>query len=797
MTTKIPAVLLLTLSALGLAGCASPEERAADYAAKAEAALAKGDVDDARIEAQNAIQVQPKNARARYVLAQTAEKAGEIGQMLNHLAIVVGEDKTNVPARVKLGTTLLYAQDYAGAELLSGEATQLAPDDPGVLMLRARVALQKNDLPGALLLLSKVIDAEPKNVDAALLRGLALGQTDVDQGLADLAASVLRVDREQARGLRQARIDLLNRARRPAEVEQELVALVADYPKAGLARDLSNFYAANNEFDKAAAALETAVAADPDNLDLKVALAQFQSRVQKKPEIAERTLKKFIAEAPEDLRLPVMLGTFYEGSNRPADALVQYQVAADKGPKTSEGQQARSRIAALQTRTDARLARQTYDSLLEDVPDNVLALVGRGELSYAEGRYDEAIADLRGGLRSAPENELALLILAQTHRKLGDPKLAEDAYRRLLQVNPNNADGAVELSQLLAVSGQLDEATALLNQVLENQPDNLAARLRAQSGLIDILLAKNDLVPAEAKAREIAALDDPMGLGALQLGQVLSRKQDFNGAEAAFQQALKKSPQSLQALEGLILTLTSEGKLVPAETFLRGYLRENPEQWNAEILLGGNLLRQGRFEEAQKVLKPVLAEQPKSVRGWITLAAAYPKDPKGRIAVLLEAGKAAPKSSDLALLLATAYEQEGKLPEAIATYERVLEANPKDVVAANNLAALLLDPAPNAATAQRALDLAQPFTNSRNPQYLDTLGWANYRKGDMDSAVKFLELAIAFGGDTNPIVRYHLGMAYLASDNPVGAKQELTKAIALGKDQFPGAKEAKAALATL
>ena len=797
MTTQCSAVLLLALSTVLLVACASPEERAATYAAKAEAALAKGDLNDARLEAQNAIQVQPKNAKARYVLAQTAEQAGELGAMLNHLAIVVGEDKTNVPARVKFGTTLLYAQDYAGAELMSDEATKLAPNDPGVLLLRARVALQKNDLPGALALLEKVIAAEPKNVDAALLHGLTLGQTDVDQGLADLAASVLRVDRAQARALRQARIDLLNRAKRPAEVEKELVALVADYPKAGLARDLSNFYAANNEFDKAAGALETAIANDPDNLDLKVSLAQFQSRVQKKPEIAEQTLKKFIAEAPEDLRLPVMLGTFYEGSNRPAEALAQYQITAAKGPKTSEGQQARARLAALQTRTDARLARQTYDSLLADVPDNVLALVGRGELSYAEGRYEEAIADLRGGLRSAPDNELALLILAQTHRKLGDTKLAEDAYRRLLQVNPNNPDGAVELSQLLAVSGQLDEATALLNQVLENQPDNEGARLRAQSGLIDILLARNELVPAEARAREIAALDDPQGLGALQLGQVLAQKKDFPGAEAAFRRALQKSPQSLQALEGLALAFTAEGKLKEAETFLRGYLRENPEQWNAEILLGGNLLRQGRSEEAQKVLKPVLAEHPKAVRGWITLAGAYPTDPKGRIAVLLEAGKAAPKSSDLALLLATTYEQEGNLPAAIATYGRVVAANPKDPMASNNLAALLLDPAPNAATAQRALDLVQPFTNSRNPQYLDTLGWANYRKGDMDSAVKFLELAIAFGGEGNPIVRYHLGMAYLGSSNPVGAKQELTKAIALGKDQFPGAKEAAAALAKL
>jgi predicted Zn-dependent protease len=356
-------------------------------------------------------------------------------------------------------------------------------------------------------------------------------------------------------------------------------------------------------------------------------------------------------------------------------------------------------------------------------------------------------------------------------------------------VNPDSPDAAVDLGQLLAASGQVDEASALLKQVLAKDPKNIAA----QSGLIDILVAKGDLPAAETQARALDALDDPRGLGALQLGQVLRQKNDLAGAKPAFERALKKSPQSLQALEGLVLTLTQQGKLAEGEAFLRGYLRENPEQWNAEILLGGNLLRQGKFAEAQQVLKPVLAEHPKAVRGWVTLAGAYPQDLKGRIAVLKDGVKAMPKNQDITLLLATAYEQAGNIPEAIATYEQLLKDNPRADLAANNLAALLLDSRPDPETAQRALELTQPFTDSRNPQYLDTLGWANYRKGDMASAVKFLELAIAFGGD-NPIVRYHLGMAYLASDNPVGAKQELEKAIAQGKDQFPGAKEAQAAL---
>ena len=55
------------------------------------------------------------------------------------------------------------------------------------------------------------------------------------------------------------------------------------------------------------------------------------------------------------------------------------------------------------------------------------------------------------------------------------------------------------------------------------------------------------------------------------------------------------------------------------------------------------------------------------------LANRLSEDPHTRV-LLLEAGKAAPKSSDLALLLATSYEQEGNVPEAIATYGRVVEA---------------------------------------------------------------------------------------------------------------------------
>lgn len=46
-------------------------------------------------------------------------------------------------------------------------------------------------------------------------------------------------------------------------------------------------------------------------------------------------------------------------------------------------------------------------------------------------------------------------------------------------------------------------------------------------------------------------------------------------------------------------------------------------------------------------------------------------------------------------------------------------------------------------------------------------------------------------------LHYHLGMAYVAAENPVGAKQELTQAIDQVQDGFPGNDEARRALARL
>jgi len=171
--------------------------------------------------------------------------------------------------------------------------------------------------------------------------------------------------------------------------------------------------------------------------------------------------------------------------------------------------------------------------------------------------------------------------------------------------------------------------------------------------------------------------------------------------------------------------------------------------------------------------------------------------PEKAIAVLKRGLENNPGDATLKLTLATSQQRSNDIPGAMATYQSVLDTNPRLDVAANNLAALIADHKyEDAKSLDNALALAQRFQGSENPFYLDTLGWLHYRKGDYSLAVVFLTRAVETRPD-HPQLNYHLGMAYLKSGNANDARRYLEKAVALGKDDAALLAEANKALGTM
>jgi tetratricopeptide (TPR) repeat protein len=308
---------------------------------------------------------------------------------------------------------------------------------------------------------------------------------------------------------------------------------------------------------------------------------------------------------------------------------------------------------------------------------------------------------------------------------------------------------------------------------------------------------QDDWEAAEAEARRIVATEDAQGIGAFQLGRVLEAQKQYEQATEAFMLALEKNPEAVQMLQGLARSLNAQGRDEETIAYLRRQVKEYPDQLGARLMLGGALSGQGQTDEAKEIFESVIASDPALSVGYIALAGLYGTDPDARVEIYRRGLTAIPAHPQLGLLLATEYEVQGRYDEAIDLYDELLDANPDVALALNNLAALLLDfRYDDRASVQRALELAERLDETDNPAVIDTVGWAYYRAGDAQKAVGYLERAVAGAGEA-PVLRYHLGMAYLAADNPVGAKQELDKALQLAKADFVGIEEARATLASL
>jgi tetratricopeptide (TPR) repeat protein len=783
---------LCVLTALLIAACGNPQERAAGYMQKAQALYDEGKYVEAKLEAQNAAQIEPKNAAAHYLLAQIAEKQQEFRPMIQRLMMAVDSDPKLVPARVKLGTMYFFGQVYDKAAEQADAAMALAPDDPDVHVLKARVLFQKDDREGGVRELEAALAKSPDHVEALLLRGSAYAVEDAAKGLEFLDAAIARLDSEQAKSLRQVRIVILAQQKRMAEVEEGYRDLIRDYPKdQEFQYQLARFYASQGRVDEAEQVMRSVVSLDSADVKARLGLAQFLAQMRS-AEAAEQALEAFVAESPDQLELRLALGRLYEANRKPDAALTVYEALAKAGPKSKEGLAARVRVAALQIgQGKIDEGRGAVDSVLTDEPDNAEALLIRAGLRVRDQKFDDAIADVRTVLRKEPQNTRAMLLLARTHALQNERVLAKDAYRRLLEADARNAEAPRELAQLEVADNNLEGAEEILRKRLEVEPGDIEAGGR----LVQLLIAQTKLDKAEQEARRLAALPDSKGAGDFELGRVFRAQKKNGDAVEAFRRALTKNPQWSLPLEGLVATLLDMGRREEAMSLLQDHLRKFPDDLPAKFLQGGAYARQGEKAQAQKVFEEIAATKPDASLVWVAMAGLNSEDPAKRIEAYQRGLAANPGDAQLGMLLGSEYERAGRMDDAIIHYEQLLAVNPKLDLAANNLASLLLDYRTDAASHRKALELAKRFENAANPALLDTLGWAYYRTGDYPRAVPYLERAVAGAGV--PLLRYHLGMAYAAVQNTNGARQELKQAVDGAKEDFPGLDEARRTLAKL
>ncbi|MBN8763198.1 MAG: hypothetical protein BGP20_04960 [Thiobacillus sp. 63-78] len=417
-------------------------------------------------------------------------------------------------------------------------------------------------------------------------------------------------------------------------------------------------------------------------------------------------------------------------------------------------------------------------------PDSETAQQTMAVLLLNGGNLAEAEPILRTLLKKEPAN--GFLHLTAVMGKIRGSQAGLEMVERLAADYPTLPEAHFAVAQAAASAGRNEAAIAALRKADTLRPGwEPAALLRAQildqTSHADALAFMREFLAAHAEAREVR----------LAYARVLVSANRFDEARAEFARLARDFPRNAEVGFAAGLLSLQMGDAQAAHDFLAKTLEDNPrdpaavyyylgqaaEQMKQPEAAGayyagvaaGNylvpartrqaalLVEAGKPDEASALLKATRGEndaqnvrliqaQAEVLRGSKQYTAVY--------AVLSDGLKRYPDSADLLYDHAMAAEKLGKLDVLEADLRRVIVLRPMDAQAYNALGYTLADRTRRLPEAIVLLDKALELS-PEDPFILDSVGWAQYRSGNLPRAQEYLERAYKTRPD--PEIAAHLG----------------------------------------
>ncbi len=417
-------------------------------------------------------------------------------------------------------------------------------------------------------------------------------------------------------------------------------------------------------------------------------------------------------------RLVAAVQTFVAGDARRADA--QFKAAPVGAPHDRAGFYVQAWVAAAAGDWDRALAAppSTFDPI-----STLVARGNRARLLELHRQYDEADAEWRDLTSHAVASSLFRLPYGEFLERRGKRDLALAQYDAALAAGAT--DRATRLAQARVQAKGRAPALLTYRQgaalALRTAADQAIAQRALEFGVVYLRLALN-LEPSDQTR--------------LMIGQTLQQAELEQAARAALAQVGDRDIEVYAAARVQSATsLEEDGQSDAALAELNRAMAARPNEATIAYLLAGQLVQMKRFEDALTALNGPLLNT--TQQGF-----------------------------EVHFLRGAAYEALNRKPEAEAELWAALQKQPNNPTVLNYLGYLWVDSGTR--VEQGAEMIARAFAaDPSDGNIQDSLGWAQYRRGQFEVAVATLEQAVA-KEPANAEINDHLGDAYWA----VGRQRE-------------------------
>ena len=773
LTKKVALCACLFMISLQLAGCGSREQRAERYYKDAMGYLDKKDFVKARIELRNALQLKGDMVPAWRALAQVEEHDRNLQALAGTLQKIVELDPSDATSTISLAKVLLLGGGLDSALKAANAAGDLDPKNAGVLALKANILFRLKDFDGAKATAQKAHELDPSDPDAdVVLAAVKFSQGDTNGALQTLAN--VPSDRADDLGVIFLKINIFDHIGNIQQAESLLLRLIALYPNEPAFRtQLIKFYVSHNRQDDAVKQLRALAASNPNDsgaeLDLVNLLLSVKGVAAGRAELVAR-INAGGHVFPFEIALAKL--DFAQGNIADSTKLLEQLIASSNS--NDDVLAARSTLAEIYlSKNNIAAAEPLISDILRADNRNATGLRLRAAIRMDRGQLDDAIGDLRTALNDQPKSPELLASLALAYERSGSIELADKSFfdaTKASNFSPNVGLNYIAFLQRRGLSAQADN---VLGELARRNPKNIPVL----TAFAKDKLAHQDWIGAHEIADTIRRIGDKADVADQINGIAFIGQKKFNDSLVALQSAYSANPDAAQPMAALVAVYLQSQQFEKAEAFVRAALDANPSNAEALVLMGSIQLAKKAPDKAVKSFEAAIKQQPDSASGYRALANFYVQQKNVDEALkIIQAGlQRVPKDFALNLTLASLLEAKNEYEPAIAEYESMLKDQPSSMIVINNLASLLADRRTDKASLERAHTLAVLLKNSPVPQFKDTLGWIDYQREDYAGALSLLQGAVAALPNV-PLIRYHLGMSYLATGQDEKASEQFKKA---------------------
>ncbi|MGE5546835.1 MAG: tetratricopeptide repeat protein [Solirubrobacterales bacterium] len=516
--------------------------------------------------------------------------------------------------------------------------------------------------------------------------------------------------------------------------------------------------------------------------------------------------------------------------------------AGNAGRDIPGGQSALSAFLAgrfAQQDGDSRAAAEYYAQALSYDPDNVELLSRAFTLLVAEGRFDDAVPLAERMLAYDSDAPIPLLVLGVDEARRGRFAQAEARFAALpkrgfnvflspllaawCRAGEGRTDAALELLAPLAQAQGLQALhsfhAGLINDLgdrLDAAESNYAVALNGQLAIRTVEAAgtfyQRTGKPERARqlyARYEAEHPDTMlfdGARLLKAGAVRAVPDAKSGlAQALFDTAsvmrqgnamdlamvfarltLAADPDFILARTSIGDILAAQNRLAEANAVYSNIDPASPARSYARLRIAVNLDELGDTDAALKELDGLAAERPDALDALVTkgdVLRRHKRFDEAATAYDGAIGRVGKLDGRYWLLLFSrgiAFERSGHWDKAEADFLKALELRPDQPDVLNYLGYSWVDKGVKLEQGRAMVEKAVEL-RPKDGAIVDSLGWALYRLGDFQGAVKHLERAIELKPE-DPTINDHLGDAYWQVGRAAEATFQWKRALTLDPD---------------